>query len=278
MKRRLASVLTALGCGIAVTAYAADSAGPRVPDFSGFWGHGVTQIVFTPVAGAPSPVIDVLNVACTPNCPPRPSGQPFIGDHSNPILTPTGAAAVKAMGDIWRSGQPYNAATELCAPSGVPHIITVFGGVQFLQTPEMVVIVYHRDQQVRWVYLNRPHSANPKPSWYGESVGHYEGDTLVIDTIGLNDKSIVDRFGAPQTETTHVVERYRISDDGMSLVAHVTVEDPKIFTTAWQGTVTYTKNRNNNIPGEERCAENNKDAATGADYPIPMARPDEPRY
>jgi hypothetical protein len=239
----------------------------------------VTQIVFTPIPGEPSPVIDVLNVACTPNCPPRPGGQPFIGDPNNPILTPAGAAAVKAMGDVWRSGQPYNAATELCAPSGVPHILTVFGGVQFLQTPEMITILYHRDQQVRWVYLNQKHSPNPKPSWYGESVGHYEGDTLVIDTIGLNDKSIVDRFGAPQTETTHVVERYRVIDGGAALLAHVTVEDPKIFTTSWSGTITFNRNRNNQIPGEERCAENNKDAATGSDYSaIPMARPDEPRY
>jgi hypothetical protein len=75
-----------------------------------------------------------------------------------------------------------------------------------------------------------------------------------------------------------VVERYRVIDNGANLLAHVTVTDSKIFTTSWSGTITYARNRNNQIPGEERCAENNKDAATGGDYPIPMAKPGEPRY
>jgi hypothetical protein len=251
-------------------AHAAEPAGGVIPDFSGLWQHGVPQIVFHPIPGAPaSPVIDVQDMACTPNCPPRPPGRLFVGDHTNKNLTPAGAAAVRRMGERWRSGEIVNAATEICAPSGVPHVITLLGPVQFLQTPDLVTILYQRDHQVRFVWMNRPHTARPKPSWYGESVGHYEGDTLVIETTGLNDKSIIDRFGAPQTERTRVTERYRISDDRRTLVAHVTVEDPGIFVAPWSGTITYTRSNQPHI-NEERCAENNREATPTGVMPIPI--------
>jgi hypothetical protein len=74
-----------------------------------------------------------------------------------------------------------------------------------------------------------PHSANLKPSWYGESVGHYEGDALVIDTIGLNDKTFVDNFRTPHSKKLHVVERYRVVENGSRLEVHVTMEDPATF-------------------------------------------------
>ena len=265
--RCAALVTTALIAGPFATA----SGQVAVPDFSGFWAHGVEQIVFTPVPGRPSPVVDVANVACLPDCPVHESAQPFIGDASNPNLTPEAAAAVEAMGNRWRGGEVVNVATELCGLSGVPHVLTLFGLVQFLQGPDQVTILYERDHQVRRVYMNQKHSDDPVPDWYGESVGHYEGDTLVIDTIGLDDNSLIDRFGVPQTTKTHVVERYRVSDDGASLVAHVTVTDPTMFHMPWTGTITYSRRPNATTIEEVRCAENNKDAATGDDYPIPMA-------
>ena len=92
------------------------------------------------------------------------------------------------------------------------------------------------DHQVRQVYMNVPHSANPKPSWYGESVGHYEGDTLVIDTIGLTTKSFVDNFRTPHTEKLHVVERWRLVDDGKKIEVHITVDDPDTYNQPWQAT------------------------------------------
>ena len=82
------------------------------------------------------------------------------------------------------------------------------------------------DNQFRRVYMDVPHSANPKPSWYGELVGHYEGDTLVIDTIGLNDKTVVDIYRTPHTEKLHVVERWRMVDGGKVMEVIFTVEDP----------------------------------------------------
>jgi hypothetical protein len=242
------------------------------PDFSGYWVHGVEQIVFspTPESGA-RPVIDILNIECTSNCPPRPGGQAFIGDPSNPNLKPAAAEAVKMMGDRWQGGEVVNVATELCGLSGVPHVLTLFGLVEFLQEHDQITILYERDHQIRRVYMNQKHSENPDPDWYGESVGHYEGDTLVIDTIGLRGDSLIDRFGVPQTTKTHVVERYRISEDRKALVAHVTVSDPNMFYLPWSGTITYSLRANATSIAENRCAENNKDAATGEDYPIPIA-------
>ena len=118
LSRGLSILTLAIAFGTPLPAQAAE--GGVAPDFSGFFAHGVTQIVYQPIPGGPSPVIDVQDMACSPNCPPRPAGRHFVGDHTNPILKPHAAAAVKANGDRWRAGEIVNAATELCAPSGVP--------------------------------------------------------------------------------------------------------------------------------------------------------------
>jgi hypothetical protein len=83
----------------------------------------------------------------------------------------------------------------------VPQFL-IYGGdepLYFAQTPKETLIINQADTQVRHVYMNVPHSAQPKISWYGESVGHYEGDELVVDTIGLNDTSTLDNYGTPHT-------------------------------------------------------------------------------
>jgi hypothetical protein len=88
-------------------------------------------------------------------------------------------------------------------------------------------------QEVRHVYLTDKHSPNLKPSWYGESIGHYEGDALVVDTIGIDERTWVDGFGTPHTKELHVIERFRLIEDGKALEANVHVEDPGAFTTPW---------------------------------------------
>ena len=86
--------------------------------------------------------------------------------------------------------------------------------------------------EFRHIYLDVPHSANVKPSWYGESVGHCEGDTLVVDTIGQNLKTFVDAFRTPHSENLHVVERWRLIDGGKTLEVKITVDDPDAFNAA----------------------------------------------
>jgi hypothetical protein len=125
------------------------------------------------------------------------------------------------------------------------------------------------DSQVRRIYLDIAHSANPKPSWYGESVGHYEDGTLVVDTIGLNTKTYVDNYRTPHTEKLHVVERWRMVND-RQLEATVTVEDPDTYYEPWSGLRRYRRVAQQYV--EDICAENNEHVF---DYKIPVAsKPD----
>jgi hypothetical protein len=261
MFRVLAAALLCLSAlsGGAASAQAVDERPDSVPDFSGVWQHGVPGTVFEyPPDGSAGPVMDVQWLGCLPNCRPRPPGVPFIGDSTNPILKPWAAESVRQIGERWRRGEVVTSATEECRPSGVPNVLTVLGPVQLLQMPQEIVFLYGRDAQVRHVRLNAPHGAAPKPSWYGESVGHYEGDTLVVDTIGLNDKSLMDRFGTPQTATAHVIERYRLTGAGQVLQVWFRVEDPAAFTQPWSGIMRYARSANLQAPAEEVCAENNR--------------------
>jgi len=144
----------------------------------------------------------------------------------------------------------------------------LFGGqpIYFVQTPKEVLMIYEGDQQIRRVYLDVPHTANPKPSWYGESVGHYEGDTLVVDTIGLNAKTVVDSYRTPHTEKMHVTERWRLAEGGKTLEVNIKVEDPDTFNQAWSTMQRYR--RGQQTLSEEVCAENNTHLF---DYHIPVA-------
>ena len=86
--------------------------------------------------------------------------------------------------------------------------------MEMFQQPDKITMIYATDHQVRHVRMNAQHPAQVTPSWYGDSVGHYEGDTLVIDTVGIKAGpfAMVDWFGTPQTPALHVVERYRLLD------------------------------------------------------------------
>src|SRR5258707_12555893 len=102
----------------------------------------------------------------------------------------------------------------------------------FLQTPKQVWTIWERDHFVRRIYLTDRHSENVKPSWFGESIGHYEGgDTLVVDTIGLagGKNHFIDNFRTPHTDKMHVVERFTTSPDTKSLTVLVKVENPATF-------------------------------------------------
>src|SRR6267142_102199 len=134
-----------------------------------------------------------------------------------------------------RAGKVPFTTRERCWPTGVPgfEVFTRVEGIYFTQTQKEITVIHELDQQTRHIYMNVPHSKNPKPSWYGESVGHYDGDELVVDTIGMNDRSFVDNYRTPHTDQIHVVERFKIIEGGKTLQATVTVEDPGAFNMAW---------------------------------------------
>ena len=131
----------------------------------------------------------------------------------------------------------------------------------------MVTFLYERDQTARHIYLNEEHPEHITPSYFGHSVGHYEGDQLVVETIGLNDKTPIDRFGTPHSESLRVEERYRIVEEWKTIEVYVTVTDPENFTTPWSARASYA--RTNGEWEKFICAENNRNTENEL-YPIPM--------
>src|SRR5215813_9620509 len=155
-----------------------------------------------------------------------------VADLSNPILQPWVVERLRKTNEWVLSGKVPFQAHERCWPTGVPgfEVFSLIRPIYFLQGPKEVIIINEGNFEVRHVYLTVPHSTIPKLSWYGESIGHYEnGDTLVVDTIGMNDKSFIDNYLTPHTTKLHVVERFRIIDGGKTLQASITVDDVPRF-------------------------------------------------
>jgi hypothetical protein len=166
-----------------------------------------------------------------------------------------------------RNGEPRE---PRCWETGVPAFHLNPGVMEIIQTPKEVALFLVG--RVRHIWMNVPHSANPKPSWYGESVGHYEGDTLVVDTIGFNDRTSVDSFRTPHTDRLHVVERFRLIDGGATLEVAFTVKDAGAFYQPWSGTRNRHRvvNRNAEI-AQFDCPEANDDYYDLGLEPIPTA-------
>jgi hypothetical protein len=237
-------VLTSL-VYVALTAGTTAQQKASPPDFSSNQAGWLTfRGEFIAVSGGPSPL---RNDPAHPVVANNNGAQPTfrIGDLGNPNLRPSVVERMKKDNAEVLAGKIAFTPRSSCMPAGVPA---------------------SGDQQIRHVCLDIPHSANPKPSWYGESVGHYEGDTLVVDTIGLNDKTFVDNYRTPHTEKLHVVERWTLLDGGKTLEANVRVEDPDTFNEPWSGIQRY--DRVQQPMTEQVCAENNQHLF---DYHIPVA-------
>ena len=164
-------------------------------------------------------------------------------------------------------------ARSACKAAGVPGFDVFLGNPLFiLQSPTEVTMIFSGNAEVRHIWLNSPHSANPKLSWYGESVGHYEGDTLVIDTIGLNNKTFLDNWRTPHTDKLHVTERWRMIEDGKKLEILITIDDPVTFNQPWRALRQFERVKRNLV--EDVCSENNINPF-GIDYGTPVAeKPD----
>jgi hypothetical protein len=245
-----------------------------IPDFSGIWAHPSIP-GFEPPASGPGPVVNKSRVARGPQAG-RSAVTQYVGDYTNPILKPEGAEVVKKHGEIELSGEIAPTPANQCWPEPVPYVLWN-PGMQMLQQPHQITIFYDYNNDIRHVRMNEPHPAHVKPSWYGDSVGHYEGNILVIDTVGIRTDrpfAMVDWFGTPYTGALHVVERYRLLDyerakeglerdakanfnfgvagtmgdtplridpnyKGKHLQLEFTVDDEGVFTTPWSATITY---------------------------------------
>jgi hypothetical protein len=190
------------------------------------------------------------------------------GDYNAPILQPWAAAVVRRQSDAVRAGKTANAPQESCWPMGVPYILELNFHTQIVDDGKQIVFLYERHNQPRIARLSARHPANVKPSWFDDSVAHWEGDTLLVDTVGLDPRTWVDNFATPHTDKLHVMERYP-RRDANNLDVTVQVDDPGAFTAAWSAQVGYHKDDDPWL--EVACAENNIDVATGKLYAMPMA-------
>jgi hypothetical protein len=193
-----------------------------------------------------------------------------ISDIGNPNLKQWAKDVMKKDNDDVLAGKFAFTARSSCKPAGVPGFDVLLGGALFiLQTPTEVTMIFSGNAEARHIRLNATHSADPKLSWYGESVGHYEGDTLVVDTIGLNDKTFLDNYRTPHTDKLHVTERWRMIEDGKKLEILMTIDDPATFDQPWQALRQY--NRVNRTLSEDICSENNVNPF-GIDFGTPVAK------
>src|SRR5262245_11492931 len=235
----------------------------QAPDFTGLWWHPSLPGL-EPLASGPTALTNRT----------RRNGvsdyNQLVGDYTNPILQPWAADIVKKFGDQSIAGVVYGNPANQCWPEPGPFIYKNFA-LRILQQPKLnqITLLYEQDHEVRRVRMNQQHPANVKPSWYGDSIGWYEGDTLVVDTVGIRTDrphAMLDLYGTPYTKDLHIVERYRLIDyelakegldrdekenfripnspadrnyRGKHLQIYFTVEDKGAFTTPWSATITY---------------------------------------
>ena len=277
-------------CVVTGLLYAAGGAlaadGPKnqvIPDFAPTtntgWvldrSFGVDDLL-PPPAGGPGPVTFDKAHPYVPNGSGR---QPTyrVADLSNPILQPWTIPSMKKANDEVLAGKVPFRSRERCWPVGVPGFVaySLVEPFYFIRTPEKLVVINQGGPVIRHIYLNVTHSKDVKPSWYGESVGHYEnGDTLVIDTIGISSKSFVDNYRTPHTDQLHVVERWKLAADGKTVDISIFVEDAGAFTMPWAAVQRWRRVENAPL-STATCNENNGDFFNHGLVPLPQAnKPD----
>jgi hypothetical protein len=186
----------------------------------------------------------------------------FVFTKDEPPMTPWAEAKYKAAKAVHVGGYEGESddPTLNCAPPGAPRIYLFNFPMEIIQTPGRVILFYEFDHFVRQIFTDgRGHAKDAAPTWMGESIGRWEGDTLVVDTIGFNDKTWIDQVGHPHSDALHLVERFRRTAPDM-LQIDFTFDDPKAYTKPWTAQKTFKLRPDWNI-AEYVCEDNflNKD-------------------
>jgi hypothetical protein len=224
MRNRLLGVvlgfLIAMSCSESASAQTKDPAAPakatnssKTPDLSGVWMR---------------------------DAPPATAAQYWIYEFNKeePPMTEWGKAQFKAAKSSFGSHEyPLEETNDPvlrnCYPPGVPRVYMHPFPFQFIQTPGEVVMLFEVDSLRREIYTDgKPRDPDLVPLWMGSSVGHWEGDTLVVDTANFNDRTWIDRVGHPHSDKLHVIERFRRTAHD-HLVDDITIDDPKAYTKPW---------------------------------------------
>ncbi len=286
--RRFSLMCVAAGllgsAAVLVPSYAADGSNEERlgrpnfnPDGRTGWGanRGKSDDFLPPKSG-PGPVLSDPKHPYIPNQSAQNSTY-RVSDLTNPILQDWAKELMKKTNDAVLAGKVPFIARERCWPIGVPGFVIWNRGqpLRFIQTRDQVWMINELFGITRRVYLNVPHSADPKPSWWGELVGHYEGDTLVVDTIGVTDRTFVDNYRTPHSEQLHVVERFKMIDGGKTLHVDVNVEDRGAFTMPWNAIQQWE--REDVGPHVENLCEPQNEDFFGYEV-VPLPRDDAPDF
>ena len=177
-----------------------------------------------------------------------------------PMLPETAKVREQRLVDA-EHNKPFANTASLCLPQGVPYMLhaAVGGPLQILETPGQVTFINDAYNEMWFVYLNAKHPPKDdvEPTYHGDSVGHWEGKTLVIDTIGLNTRTTLDQIGTPHSEDMHVITRVRrIGPDTIEF--RVTIDDPKAFSKPWEEETLVYKRAPKDARISEVVCENNR--------------------
>ncbi|HZN26673.1 MAG TPA: hypothetical protein VFB75_20755 [Burkholderiales bacterium] len=225
---------------------------------------------------------------------------PLIGNYDNPILKPEAAEIVKKISEVSKAGLIFPDPSNQCGPYQPPYAFSIQIGLELVQTKDEIVMLFQQDDQIRHIRMNSKHPEKVTPTPMGDAIGWYEGDTLVVDTVGVKvlPVSMVDRYGTPFSEGMHLVERYRLIEAThakaemerhelragrvggppgavpldpnypKALQVEFTVEDPKYFTTPWTARATYRRSMLE--WSEQVCAENIVEYWPGMNTAVPQ--------
>lgn len=179
-------------------------------------------------------------------------------DGSETPWQPWSKAEFDRRADAEKAGAPLLDPTAACLPSGMPRLIAAPYPLEIVQTPDATVFLYETHHLFRVIHMNGKHPKKVKPSYMGHSIGHWEGDTLVVDTIGLTQITQIDEAGTMHSDALRVTERIR-KVDAETLETVFTIDDPKAFTKPWTAVRTF-KWRPDVRLFEYVCEENNRNA------------------
>lgn len=243
------------------------------PDFSGdlttAW-VGIGIGAFFEVPGSPTPIVQDPDYPYISNGRANRTGEEpthRMADINNPNLKEWAREEMRLENEAVINGKWAYTSRTACRSAGVPGFdVTLSGALFILQSPDKVTLVFDGNAEMRHIWLNVGHSDDLRRTGYGESVGHYEGDTLVVDTIGMTDDTYIDNWRTPHSEKLHVTERWRLIEDGAKLEILITIDDPDTFNEPWQALRQY--DRVVQEFEEDICAENVREDVV--EYGIPI--------
>jgi hypothetical protein len=181
-------------------------------------------------------------------------------DGSPPPLLPAQAAILEKRIKDADKGEVFANTLSQCLPGGTPQML--WGAaypIQIIESPSQITMLFEEQNRFRIIFLSGTQPKDPDPSYFGYSLGHWEGDTLVVDTIGLNDRTTLDMVGTPHTEALHMTERYRRTGQN-TMEVQVTLDDPGAFSKPWEAKVHWKAAAPGTRVAEYIC-ENNRNTA-----------------